>query len=74
MRQAEMSAGELAQRQAELSLNEYATPADCQSKKLGEALRENAEAEESEKMKQASVAADPLCNQYEQLAVHVEEL
>lgn len=75
MRQAEMSAGELAQRQAELSLNEYATPQQiARVKELGAALRENAEAEEREKMRQAAVAADPrteAANQYaEQLAAY----
>lgn len=75
MRQAEMSAGELAQRQAELSLNEYATPEQiARIKELGAALRENAEAEERDKMRQAAVAADPrteAANQYaEQLAAY----
>lgn len=70
MRQAEMTAGELAARQAELSLNEYATPEQIQRvKELGDAMRENAELARMEQMEKDAIAADPrtaAANQYEQ--------
>lgn len=70
MRQAEMTAGELAARQAELSLNEYATPEQIRRvKDLGDALRENAELARMEQMEKDAIAADPRtasANQYEQ--------
>lgn len=70
MRQAEMTAGELAARQAELALNEYATPEQIRRvRELGEAMRENAELERMEKMRDEAIAADPrtaAANQYQQ--------